>query len=190
MTAPLFPIPPGFRLLEVGEIVQKGDFWMQKSSPVWQEKLVVMTGLPLTDGHPSFLFRRIPAPPVSAGAPLGVASFDTPAAALSRISALELESKQANDAALTMTMRLHAVADERDLANRRVAALEGALRAARHELTLVHGTLTTDNPGSYEEAISEGCDSNAARDCQVEDSWKIDASKTLALIDAALQEGE
>ena len=61
-----------------------------------------------------------------------------------------------------------------------------ALETAHHAITTLHGLTASDGLGAYGEALSDGCDASGAWDCYRDETWTIDESKTLALIEAAL----
>lgn len=65
--------------------------------------------------------------------------------------------------------------------------LENDLRQRlRHELTTLNGLWVTDQPTAYEDALASGCDPEGARDCQRDVTWRLDVSRLLAEVDAAL----
>ena len=66
------------------------------------------------------------------------------------------------------------------------SAVLRALELARHDLTALHGLVATDQPHAYGDALREGLDANAARECQQEVEFTIDNTETLAALDAVL----
>lgn len=67
-----------------------------------------------------------------------------------------------------------------------IGALREALRQAEHALITMQGLTASDGLGAYSEALYEGLEHHVAWDCFVEDTWKIDDSKVMAVIEAAL----
>lgn len=62
MTGPLFPTPPGFRLLEVGEAIREGDHASDKERTEFQEYQTFLDGEIVSERSGNFYFRRIPEP--------------------------------------------------------------------------------------------------------------------------------
>ncbi len=73
-----------------------------------------------------------------------------------------------------------------DVLRARIEVLEEVLRAAEHALTTLDGLTASDGLRQYSEALGEGLEHHVAWDCFVEETWKIDESKTLSTIKAAL----
>lgn len=88
----------------------------------------------------------------------------------------------------TAEARARVLADERDKAVDRAAALEEGLRDALHELTTLNGLVATDTPNAYGDALSNGCDANGAWDVFAANLFTIDTLKSIDLVTALLTE--
>lgn len=64
--------------------------------------------------------------------------------------------------------------------------IRSALEQARHELTIMHGLIATDTPSAYHDALAAGSDPDGAWNTYSEQTWKIDTSDTLRIIDEVL----
>lgn len=66
---------------------------------------------------------------------------------------------------------------------REAARLRGALEDARHHLVTLDGLYATDRFDAYNDALENGCDSNAAYDSLCDVVWVIDEKPCIQRID-------
>jgi hypothetical protein len=67
-----------------------------------------------------------------------------------------------------------------------LAPIVAALEAARHDLTTYHGLHAFDTTEGYHRAIQTGSDADGAWNAFQEETFQIDTTATLALLDAAI----